>query len=108
MTRIRPPTRLEIGAVLSVEELAADKMLALWGRAEASDLLDVDALLHLVALPGMFELAAEKDPGFDPSLLGDAIAAAVNRPDSAYTALGISIDQAEALRRRARTWLAEA
>lgn len=104
--RIRPPTRLDLGPVVSVDELAADKMLALWGRAEARDLLDVDALLHLVSLPRMLDLAAEKDLGFDPCRLADAISAAVNRPDSAYTALGISAEDAEALRRRARTWLA--
>ena len=105
--RIRPPTRLDLGPVVSVDELAADKMLALWGRAEARDLLDVDALLHLVSLPRMLDLAAEKDLGFEPRRLADAISAAVNRPDSAYTALGISAEDAEALRRRARTWLAK-
>jgi hypothetical protein len=33
--RIRPPATLELGPVVAVDELAADKMLALWGRAEA-------------------------------------------------------------------------
>jgi hypothetical protein len=87
------------------DELAADKLLALWGRAEARDLLDVDALLHVITLQKMLDLAAEKDLGFDPSRLPDAIAAAVNRPDSAFSALGLSSDETEALRQRARTWL---
>jgi hypothetical protein len=103
--RIRPPARLELGPVVAVDELAADKMLALWGRAEARDLLDVDALLHVVTLPKMLDLAAEKDLGFDPGRLPDAITAAVNRPDSSFSALGLSSDETEALRRRARTWL---
>lgn len=80
-------------------------MLALWGRAEARDHLDVDPLLHLLSLQRMLDLAAEKDLGFDPRRLADAITAAVNGPDSAYTALGISAEDAEALRGHARTWL---
>jgi predicted nucleotidyltransferase component of viral defense system len=39
-----PSSVLSIGAVLSIQELAADKTLALFGRAEARDLLDVHAL----------------------------------------------------------------
>jgi predicted nucleotidyltransferase component of viral defense system len=73
---------------VAVDELAADKMLALWGRAEARDLLDVDALLHFVTLRKMLDLAAEKDLGFDSNRLPDAITAATNRPNSAFSALG--------------------
>lgn len=103
--RIRPPARLDVGPVVSVDELAADKMLALWGRAEARDLVDVDALLRHMSLQKMLDLAAEKDLGFDPRRLADAIAAAVNRPDSAFVALGLSADETEALRARAQSWL---
>ena len=103
--RIRPPARLDVGPVVSVDELAADKMLALWGRAEARDLVDVDALLDHMSLQRMLDLAAEKDLGFDPGRLADAIAAAVNRPDSAFVALGLSADETEALRLRAHSWL---
>ncbi len=80
-------------------------MLALWGRAEARDLVDVDALLRHMSLQKMLDLAAEKDLGFDARRLADAIAAAVNRPDSAFVALGLSADETEALRARAQSWL---
>ena len=43
--RIRVAEPTEYGAVLSLDELAAEKVLALFGRAEARDFVDVAALL---------------------------------------------------------------
>jgi hypothetical protein len=45
--------------------VAADKTLALFGRAAARDLVDVAALSKQYPLERLCELAAEKDPGFD-------------------------------------------
>ena len=54
--RIRPPVRLDIGAVLHLEEIAADKILALFGRAAARDFADVAALREqAVAWAGSLE-----------------------------------------------------
>ena len=61
--RIRPPVRLDVGAVLHQEEIAADKMLALFGRAAARDFVDVAALLRTFPAERLLDLAAEKDPG---------------------------------------------
>lgn len=41
--RIRETVQLDVGQVLHPDELAADKMLALFGRAAARDLVDVSA-----------------------------------------------------------------
>jgi hypothetical protein len=43
--RLRPTVRLAVGPVLHLDDLAADKVLALWGRAEVRDYIDVVALL---------------------------------------------------------------
>ena len=43
--RIRPAELGPLGPMLSVEELAADKLLALFDRAQARDFLDVAALI---------------------------------------------------------------
>jgi hypothetical protein len=56
--------------------VAADKTLALFGRAAARDLVDVAALSERYTLQQLCERAAEKDPGFDHRVLADALAAA--------------------------------
>jgi hypothetical protein len=63
--RIREAVQLSSGRVLHLEEVAADKTLALFGRAAARDLVDVAALSEQYTLEQLCELAAEKDAGFD-------------------------------------------
>lgn len=46
-------------------ELAVDKVLAVFGRAEARDFADLMALTRRYSLEHLFELALEKDRGFD-------------------------------------------
>lgn len=48
--RMRPPVATDFGTVLHEDELAADKLLAVFGRAEARDFLDV---YGFVPAPGM-------------------------------------------------------
>jgi len=52
------------GPVLADEELAVDKVLAIFGRAEPRDLVDLAALLEHFDLQDYFKLAVQKDPGF--------------------------------------------
>lgn len=63
--RIRPLEKTSMGPVLALEELAADKVLAVFGRAEARDFVDLHALRSRFEWPRLLELAAEKDAGFD-------------------------------------------
>ncbi len=69
-----PLEQTKAGPILSKEELAADKLLALFGRAAARDFIDVAALLPHYGLQHLCELAAQKDPGFDRSVLADMLA----------------------------------
>jgi len=62
--RIQVAESMEYGDVLSLDELAADKVLALFARAEARDFIDVAALLPRYGWPRLCGLAAEKDTGF--------------------------------------------
>lgn len=50
---------------LAAEELAANKVLALFDRAEPRDFRDLAALTGHFELAAMIDLAREKDPGFD-------------------------------------------
>jgi len=69
------PTEKRAGhVVLSGEELAVDKLLAVFGRAEARDFADLLVLEPRFGLDHLLSLAAEKDLGFSPqafaSMLG--------------------------------------
>lgn len=55
---------LGFGLILSGEELATDKVLAIFGRAEPRDFVDLAALEPRYGLSRLLEQAAEKDPGF--------------------------------------------
>lgn len=68
-----PVERVEEGPILADDELAADKLLALFGRAAARDFVDVAALASRYGLERLCELAAEKDPGFERSVLADML-----------------------------------
>ncbi len=64
--RIRPTQAGPYGPMVALEELAADKLLALFDRAQARDFIDVDALVDRFGLERLCALAAEKDHGFSP------------------------------------------
>ena len=62
--RLLPPEGTEYGQLLSAHELAVDKVLAIFGRAEARDFIDLAALEPDHGLLGLCQLATEKDLGF--------------------------------------------
>lgn len=57
--------------LLTTEELAVDKVLAVFGRAEARDFVDLMAIEDRFGLDRLLEVAAEKDHGFDPLVFSD-------------------------------------
>lgn len=105
-SRMWPPVRLDIGAVLAPEELAADKTLALFGRAYARDLVDVAALADRLGFEKLLDLAADKDAGFERHRFADALSVAAEEPEAEFRRLGLSGAETAALRERARRWAA--
>lgn len=73
--RLHAPEHLGDVWVLRLDELAADKMLALFGRAEARDYMDVDRLLDRYGTDRLLELAKEKDGGFTPERFAESLRA---------------------------------
>lgn len=82
--RIRQHERSEVGPVLALEELAADKVLALFARAEARDFVDVRALAERFGWDRLLALAAEKDAGFDLRHFLDALRAFDRLPPAEF------------------------
>jgi hypothetical protein len=58
---------------LTGEELAVDKVLAIFGRAEARDFIDLAAVEPKYGFERLCELAAEKDRGFSPHVFGEML-----------------------------------
>lgn len=99
--RIRPTESSSLGPTLALEELAADKMLALFGRAQPRDFTDVAALVERFDFERLCELAAEKDPGFSRAALCDML-----RVFDRYTPADLGVDELarQRLTRAVQAW----
>ncbi len=86
--RMAAPITTAVGRVLSIDELAADKMLALFGRAELRDFLDVADLLARFPKERLVELAVAKDAGFTLARFAESLAALHRFPDADWEAHG--------------------
>jgi hypothetical protein len=71
--RAMPTESSSYGPTLAVEELAANKVLALFDRAEARDFLDLVELTRHFEMQPLLALASEKDTGFDVAGFIDAL-----------------------------------
>lgn len=58
---------LDVGPVLHQDDAVANKVLAVFGRTEARDFLDLDAIITTgdYPIPVLLRLAKDYDPGFD-------------------------------------------
>jgi nucleotidyltransferase AbiEii toxin of type IV toxin-antitoxin system len=79
-----PPVTTALGPTLSPRELAANKVLALFGRVQPRDLADVATLAGQLDLGQMLADAKVKDPGFDRRILAEMIRMVVARPDAEW------------------------
>ncbi|MDN5860126.1 MAG: nucleotidyl transferase AbiEii/AbiGii toxin family protein, partial [Pseudonocardia sp.] len=105
--RLHPRVTLDVGAVLHPEDLAADKVLALWARARPRDYHDVAALIERFGHDRLLELAAEKDAGFTTETFVDALTAIRRLTDSDWTEDGIDPRSVAALTQLFEQWNTE-
>ena len=68
-----PPRQELLGPTIALEELAADKTLAVVGRAAPRDFVDTRALAEIFGNDRLCELAADKDLGFSRRHLAEAL-----------------------------------
>lgn len=104
--RENEPVRLAVGPVLHADDAVANKVCALFGRAEVRDYVDVDAILASgrYTEDELLRLAAEHDPGFDRSWFARALAAIDRLPDSLFRPYGLCPEDVTVLRERMRRW----
>lgn len=72
------------GPALSTRELAANKILAAFGRNEPRDLCDLERLSGRSTTWRMLADAKEKDPGFDAEILCEMISRTLSRPHAEW------------------------
>jgi Nucleotidyl transferase AbiEii toxin, Type IV TA system len=102
--RMLPAEQTDHGRVLAEDELAADKMLAMFGRADARDFLDVYDLLKTYSRRRLLELAREKDRGFNPGVFADMIATLDRHPRPRFPVDDATLDS---VRGTFREWRVE-
>jgi len=102
--RAFPPVPTAQGRLLAVEDLAGDKLLALFGRAEPRDFVDIHALAARFELADLYRFAAEKDPGFSLQHLRDALGVFDHHPRQAFP---VTDSEYEGLRDWVHDWRIE-
>lgn len=104
--RMNEPVRFAIGPVLHADDAVANKVCALFGRAEIRDYVDVAAILASgrYSEGDLIRLAAEHDPGFDLAWFTEALEAVDRIPDTGFAEYGLDPASASALRARMHAW----
>jgi hypothetical protein len=102
--RLHDRVTLDLGPVLHPDDLAADKMLALWGRARPRDFFDVAALIDGYGYERLLELSEAKDSGFTRETFIDALRAISRLGDDDWAEDGINNDDAQRLRTTFDSW----
>lgn len=107
--REEPPVFIEIGPVLSRNDSVANKVLALYGRNEARDGIDV----YSAAAEGGFSraelenLATTRDSGFHLPYFANTLRACAAKSDSAFAQYGLSGSKLASLRTYLLSWADE-
>lgn len=104
--RAHPPVMLSFGPVLHPDDAVANKVCALFGRAEARDFLDVDAALvgGRYTREQLLDLATAADPGFDRARFAEAIGTLRSITDADFDLYGVSAREVAAMRARFEDW----
>lgn len=107
--RAEPPVMMEIGPVLHPDDAVANKVSALYSRAEARDYVDVHAALTSgrYSAQELLRLAEERDPGFDRPMFAHALRASRRWDDEDYMKYGLDAEAVTRLRSAMESWADE-
>lgn len=104
--RAHPPVTLAIGPVLHPDDAVANKICALFARAQARDYIDVDAVLRSGRYTSdeLLALAESHDPGFDQAMFVTALRAIHRLPAAEFVPYGLTDSDVSALTVRITHW----
>lgn len=105
--RAHDPVTLAIGPVLDIEDAIANKVGALYGRGEARDYLDVDAIRRSgrITDEGLIETAAKHDPGFAIGMFVRQLAQVDRLRPEDVVEYGYTAQDLAGVKRRLQAWV---
>ncbi|MEH0846101.1 nucleotidyl transferase AbiEii/AbiGii toxin family protein [Micromonospora sp. CPCC 205711] len=104
LDRHRSPVVMDLGPVMDVRDLVANKTAALVNRREVRDYIDVSSALDHYRVAELLELARQADPALDPDDVREAGRYLDRVPDQRFARYGLDAAQVAALRRRMADW----
>jgi hypothetical protein len=102
--RTRQPVTMDVGPVLSLEDVVGGKVCALAGRAEPRDYIDTAAALEHYSVQDAIRLARRLDPGLEDRDFADAGRRLDRWGDAVFAPFGLSAADIAALRDAFRDW----
>ncbi|MGH3211296.1 MAG: nucleotidyl transferase AbiEii/AbiGii toxin family protein [Trebonia sp.] len=102
--RTAQPVPMDVGPVLSLEDVVGGKVCALASRAEPRDYIDTAAALRRYSIDDVIGLARRLDPGLDDRDFADAARRLDRWGDAIFTPFGLSAADIAALRAAFRDW----
>ncbi|MFY1702340.1 nucleotidyl transferase AbiEii/AbiGii toxin family protein [Micromonospora sp. WMMA1923] len=104
LDRHRSPVVMDLGPVMDVHDLVANKTAALVNRREVRDFIDVAAALDHYPVGELLRLARQLDPGLDDEDVRAAGRYLDRLPDRRFARYGLDEAQVRRLRRRLGDW----
>jgi hypothetical protein len=108
-TRAHEPVRMTIGPVLHPDDAVANKMRALYERADARDFVDIDAVVRSGRYDrsALLQLVERSDITFDRRAFADALAQAQSLDADYFAQYGLAGEELDGLRDRFALWRTE-
>ncbi|MEU5950592.1 nucleotidyl transferase AbiEii/AbiGii toxin family protein [Micromonospora sp. NPDC047465] len=104
LDRHRSPVVMDLGPVMDVRDLMANKTAALVNRREVRDYIDVAAALEQHDVAELLELARQLDPALDPSDVRAAGRYLDRLPDRRFARYGLDAAAVARVRARLAVW----
>jgi hypothetical protein len=104
LDRHRSPVVMDLGPVMDVRDLMANKIAALVNRREVRDYIDVAAALEHYGVVELLELARQVDPALDPEDVRAAGRYLDRVPDQRFTRYGLAPADVARVRQRLAAW----
>jgi hypothetical protein len=102
--RTRQPVTMDVGPVLSLEDVVGGKVCALAGRAEPRDYIDTAAALKRYSIRDAIGLARRLDPGLEDRDFADAARRLDQWGDGIFAPFGLGPADVAELREAFRDW----
>jgi Nucleotidyl transferase AbiEii toxin, Type IV TA system len=102
--RTRQPVTMDVGPVLSLEDVVGGKVCALAGRAEPRDYIDTAAALKRYSIRDAIGLARRLDPGLEDRDFADAVRRLDQWGDGIFAPFGLGPADVAELREAFRDW----